>query len=923
MRWTSSNKFMSLFLVVIKGGDSDSAVDIVEDTKVTSKVTSTMSVCQTLITLIITCAYRCSSSWITGPTNLPRTDYEMAVGYDSTTNTVLLFGGYPDVRQFVTFNPDNNQFTDVNQSYLAVDQQTRGWGQHYSQTGNDLWIIRDEGEGFIKIDTTTYGVTDPGITISPAVAMSASLVTTPGFLIVIGGGNFNELSAVQIYNLGTSQWLTGVPSLPNARGTAASVIVNDKVYLIGGRGATNVITIQTSDISGLPTTIGLSWVAFPDTFTPDTFRCRAVAYGTDIYVIGGFNLDSGAIADVNLIDTISGTCEAIDTLSFETAGAPAIIVGNILYAFAGWGNPNWGNQGGNSGGMNLYQYLEMPTTNPTLSPRRYPSKNPTHAPSIDPTGNPSSNPTAPSNDPTINPTINPTETPSSAPSSSPTLQPLSFADILDDLDVDNGMESEMLVTLGLGSIGIFVLILALITRRSDDQDYEAVVLYILQCFDLYSDIILALLLYNFYLYSQSSDIILDDRQRHFLALLCWVSVLSVFVPYFLNLVAAIRIISKISRDKSIPSFTNDYFDSNASLYALGVLLNGGCYTALTFLNSKLFNLSCLNSGLSYYKLRQFEHFKILNTVVLENIPQITAQCLAFYEFRSQTSVVFGSTIWASFITSVLSLLLSIMVWCLRATGNNDYFRISLQLSILDAHHHTKHMLNDMDIDAIPPINKDQYDVDTYFMKMIENSRFRYILGMRIATHFGITSSNIQILSAYQSLQHQLQVNAIFRCNKHESQLYESNKLVRSAMCIGFVELLQNIYDIKGALLCFQMNVYPMDGTEDIEPIRRGTETEMDPHSLLKKWKLEMYWNVLQEHGFTEIAEWEYLMESADKLEKWGFKEGHIMQFKRKYKKRFEAEEDCALQIELQEAKEAREGDGMRGEGEAPNETALL
>eukprot|EP01083_Nonionella_stella_P181279 648812_1 len=319
-----------------------------------------------------------------------------------------------------------------------------------------------------------------------------------------------------------------------------------------------------------------------------------------------------------------------------------------------------------------------PTTDPTNNPTTNPTRDPTVDPTIDPTSDPTRDPTTeptrdptidpttdPSIDPTTQPTADPTTTPTVAPSAAPTDNPNSFAELLDELDINgsseaSGLQSEMLVTLGLGSIAVFILILALLTKRNDDQNYEAVALYLLQCFDLYSDAILAGLLYNYYLHAQSNDAVFDEQQKGFLALLCWVSILSAVVPYFLNIFTSIRIIGKLSREKNIPSFTKDYFDSHTSVYALGVLINGGCYTTLALLNSKLFNLSVFNSGLSTYKLRQFEHFKIFNTVFMENLPQICVQGLALYTFGSQTSIVFGSTIWASFITSLLSVLLSIM-----------------------------------------------------------------------------------------------------------------------------------------------------------------------------------------------------------------------------------------------------------------------
>eukprot|EP01083_Nonionella_stella_P182296 655573_1 len=209
-----------------------------------------------------------------------------------------------------------------------------------------------------------------------------------------------------------------------------------------------------------------------------------------------------------------------------------------------------------------------PTIDPTINPTTDPTVDPTRDPTIDPTTDPTMDPTSdPTRDPTTQPTTDPTTSPTVAPSIAPTGHPSSFAELLDGLTISGeagagGFQGEMLVTLGLGSLSLFILVLAVFTKRNDDQDYEAVALYLLQCFDLYSDVILAALLYNYYLQAQSNTTVFDEQQIGFLALLCWVCILSAVIPYFLNIFTSIRIIGKLSREKNIPSFTKDYFDSH-------------------------------------------------------------------------------------------------------------------------------------------------------------------------------------------------------------------------------------------------------------------------------------------------------------------------------------------------------------------------
>eukprot|EP01083_Nonionella_stella_P306132 1070895_1 len=325
-----------------------------------------MSAFAAVFVLII---YRCSSSWIQGSTALPRGNDEIAIGYDGTTDTILLFGGSSDPTviptQFVKFK--NHQFIDVNGYYLSNTRQIN-YGQHYTQLNNDLWIIRN-GNSLIKIDTTTYAITDPSINIPHSVPNGGCLASIAGFLIVIGGGAWaSAMNNVQIYNIGTAQWLSGVPSLTYKRTGAACIVVDDKVYAISGWSSSEISSIESLDVSNLPNTAALSWATLSGKLASGRTGPRAIAHGTDVYVIGG---DTGnhRAADVNVIDTISGSCQVVDYLSFGTSYAASIVVNNVLYTFGGWTDP---------GLTNKYQYT-------TLPPIQISTKQPTQRPTVKPT----------------------------------------------------------------------------------------------------------------------------------------------------------------------------------------------------------------------------------------------------------------------------------------------------------------------------------------------------------------------------------------------------------------------------------------------------------------------------------------------------------------------------------------------------------
>lgn len=71
-----------------------------------------------------------------------------------------------------------------------------------------------------------------------------------------------------------------------------------------------------------------------------------------------------------------------------------------------------------------------------------------------------------------------------------------------------------------------------------------------------------------------------------------------------------------------------------------VIITGSTYTAVDITASKLFGLAIFNNGLTSMDLIHFQDLKVVNSVVLENIPQLIVQIvfLALYGV-GQSSVV--------------------------------------------------------------------------------------------------------------------------------------------------------------------------------------------------------------------------------------------------------------------------------------------
>eukprot|EP01083_Nonionella_stella_P289400 984779_1 len=197
--------------------------------------------------------YPCLSVFTTGTSTLPRGANAVGIGYDSSTNTILIFGGTKTetIQQFVTFNINTGSFTDQGQHYLTSEQRTDAYSQHYMQIGSELWMISSSGTYFVKANTETHEITIPSTTFPATVDDAACLSGTEEYLFVIGGGDgwgSDPMNIAQIYRLRDSQWLQNVPFLNTKRMSLSCIASGDKLYAIGGdEGSTYLDSIETLD----------------------------------------------------------------------------------------------------------------------------------------------------------------------------------------------------------------------------------------------------------------------------------------------------------------------------------------------------------------------------------------------------------------------------------------------------------------------------------------------------------------------------------------------------------------------------------------------------------------------------------------------------------------------------------------------------
>eukprot|EP01083_Nonionella_stella_P039965 108686_1 len=379
----------------------------------------------TLFIIVIQWLSLCYSVFTIGSKRLPRATYSLNIAYDAPNDRILLIGGKSHRRQLVLFK--NHDFISDDETYLSSSQETYANGQMNAVHRNYLWSTKYYGEYYVKFDLTTYQAEVPSVNLPVALTPQNSLCSIDGYLFHFDGGSSADSDAAfQIYRFSDAQWLSNVPSLDKPRGGAACVVVDNKMYLIGGDDANSndLKTIEVLDVSDID--LGASWTSswyyFGDTLTGAARRkLRAAVHGTIIYVVGGENSDGDGVSDLTIIDTVAGQCSAGDSLSYPVAAAACIVVENILYVFGGFGS------GGDSDVEDRYQYMAVPpleTNDPTKPPTNDPSKRPTSHPTKRPSPNPTKRPTSnPSQRPTPNPTKRQTNNPSKRPTSNPSQRP--------------------------------------------------------------------------------------------------------------------------------------------------------------------------------------------------------------------------------------------------------------------------------------------------------------------------------------------------------------------------------------------------------------------------------------------------------------------------------------------------------------------
>jgi uncharacterized protein (TIGR03437 family) len=164
-----------------------------------------------------------------------------------------------------------------------------------------------------------------------AASVGGKLYMIGGQLTDAGSGNFSD--RVFEYDPNTRQW-TERTRMPTARGGGVALVVDDKIYVAGGRpprGADFAVYEPATD----------TWRTLPDMPTQRNHLSGAAVNGK-VYIIGGrFEGGSGSLqsAAVEVYDPATNTWSARAPMPKPRGGLNAVAANGCIHTFGGEGNP--------------------------------------------------------------------------------------------------------------------------------------------------------------------------------------------------------------------------------------------------------------------------------------------------------------------------------------------------------------------------------------------------------------------------------------------------------------------------------------------------------------------------------------------------------------------------------------------------------
>jgi N-acetylneuraminic acid mutarotase len=232
-------------------------------------------------------------------------------------------------------------------------------GHATALVGNFIYVIGGSdsaGHALASVERATLGgdgtlstfVPLPDVTLATARQLAASVVIGDS-LYVLGGfdttgaglGSVERASIAGDGTLGSFAALTGI-NLAAARGAFAGALFGGALYVAGGQssaGAGLLDTVERAPINADGTLQSFATVASTTLVTARSGHSAAVV-GNSLYVLGGSDgttsLGGSEVATIAAGGTLSALTTATTTLSLPRAGHTLAVAGSALYAIGGY-----------------------------------------------------------------------------------------------------------------------------------------------------------------------------------------------------------------------------------------------------------------------------------------------------------------------------------------------------------------------------------------------------------------------------------------------------------------------------------------------------------------------------------------------------------------------------------------------------------
>jgi hypothetical protein len=279
--------------------------------------------------------------WQTGDPVMPYAAAKQAIGYEASTQTIWLLGGWDFTQNAVSYSIEQNEFTQYEGALAPFSYW--GFAQSYAQVGHLVYMLTtDTSTQPSTTELYSFDMLTMNVTLEATISLDrfnsnlaclASITARDGnhYLFMNNG----EVSAV--LNLTDKTWmqLDDIPMMNTPRSFHSCVAVGDYLYAIGRDTNTVLSPIERLYVGDMQNIGQQQWSVDADLVQP-VRNMRLTVVGAEIFVMGGYN-GSSYTDSVQVVDTSTEpvTVTVAGHYPFVVHSLPVVATQSALYAFGG------------------------------------------------------------------------------------------------------------------------------------------------------------------------------------------------------------------------------------------------------------------------------------------------------------------------------------------------------------------------------------------------------------------------------------------------------------------------------------------------------------------------------------------------------------------------------------------------------------